>query len=592
MTSANLTDRIDRNGDKFVADLIILGSGAAGLTAALCASIAGLKPLVLEHSDKIGGTTARSSGTVWIPNNVYLRAKGVSNDRELAADYLEALVGNRGNKKMWQAFLDNGPRMLDELKVWADISFKPYNLAPDYRQDLRGAAAGGRPLEPLPFDGRKLGKEFDSIGTPLPELMLFGGMMVTRLEAMQLLNAFRSPQAMASSMWLGGKLVSRYFLDRLKYKRGTRLVLGNALVARLYKALLDSNIPILTNAQTYRLVKSGTRICGVEVNYAGTNIFIEARRGVVLAGGGFPANEDMRKQHLPKPVAQYTPASPHSDGSSINLALDAGAVLGENGLDNASWFPSSISKRKDGTIAVYPHIVLDRAKPGMIAVNGNGYRFTNEAVSYHEFARAMYRVNTDKYTQENKMPTWLICDRKFIAKYGLGIIRPYTLSLRKYIKSGYLYEAKTIKELAEVINISPENFDMTIDRYNAFAKTGIDEDFHKGENIYDQSNGDMGVKPNPCIGAITKPPFYSLAIYPTPLGTSRGLSCDIHARVHGQSGKPIAGLYACGNDMQSVFGGEYPGAGAQIGQAMTFAWTAIQHAVNQKIVSGKSSNSI
>lgn len=568
------------NGDGLIeTDLIILGSGAAGLTAALSASIAGLKVLVLEHSQEIGGTTARSSGTVWIPDNLYLRAMNIAGDRELANSYLKSLVGARGDKSMWQAFLDNGPRMLKNLLDKADISFRPYSLAPDYRQELPGAAVGGRPLEPLPFDGRKLGAAFSHIASPLPELMLFGGMMVTRGEAAKLLQADRSIKA----IWLGMQLVMRFLRDRLSYNRGTRLVLGNALIARLYKALLDRQIPVVRGIQTHRLIRKNDRISGVEISHAGEVFPVIANKGVVLAGGGFPASEEMREKHLPTPVPRYTPASPNCDGSTLKLALDAGAAFGPDGLDNASWFPSSIATRANGSTAVYPHIVLDRAKPGMIAVNGNGKRFTNEAVSYHEFVRTMYRTNAE----ERAIPAWLICDRTFIRKYGLGIIRPRTPSLRKFVANGYLFEARTVEQLAKAINAPPENLRMTINRFNGFAKSGKDEDFCKGENIYDQSNGDADVKPNPCIGPISNAPFYALPVYPTPLGTSRGLSADNHARVCDASGIPISGLYACGNDMQSVFGGEYPGAGAQIGQAMTFAWVAVQHAAQSNPETGQ-----
>lgn len=549
------------------ADLIVLGSGVAGLTAALTASLSGLSAIVLEHRDHIGGTSARSSGTVWVPGNHLMAARGMTGDTEQAARYLASLVGARGDPAMWRAFLDNAAPMLADLERRAGLAFRPYMTAPDYRQDHPGAGKGGRPLEPLPFDGGTLGADFARVAWPIPELMLFGGMMVTRGEAADLLRADRSPAAMA----LGARLVGRYLRDRLRYKRGTRLVLGNALVARLLKALGDRGVPVLTGARAERLVTSGGRIVGVEAVIGGKKATITVRRGVVLAGGGFPANAKWRARHLPDPAPEHTPAGPGCDGSTIALGLAAGGTLGPDGIDNALWFPSSIATRADGNTAVYPHIVLDRAKPGLIAVNAEGVRFVNEAASYHEFVRGMYRAH-------RAIPAWLVCDRDFLARYGLGIIRPRTPSLRKYVASGYLSEAPTVAALAGVIGLPADALETTVARHNGFAATGIDPDFGKGQSIYDRNNGDAARGPNPCIGPIARAPFYAVPVLPTPLGTSLGLVADSSARVLDADGEPIPGLYVCGNDMQSAFGGEYPGAGAQLGQAMTFAWIAARHA--------------
>jgi succinate dehydrogenase/fumarate reductase flavoprotein subunit len=553
-----------------VVDVVVLGSGVAGLTAALSAAEAGLSPLVVEHADEVGGTSARSSGTIWIPGNHHLRDHGILDDAARAEAYLSALVGNAGEAAMWKAFLDQGPCMLADLEKRAGLVFRPFMQAPDYRQDIEGAAAGGRALEPPTFDGRLLAQDFDRLSWPLPELMLFGGMMLTRAEAGQLLTAHRSPQALA----LSARLVARYLADRLRHRRGTRLVLGNALVARLFKALLDRDVPVLTGVESQSLVKRDGRVGAVALRHAGREVAVEASAGVILAGGGYPASPAWRARELPAPVAEHTPAAPGANGSSIELALAAGAVLGPRGSDNAFWFPSSIARRPDGSTAVYPHIVLDRSKPGLIAVGAAGKRFVNEAVSYHEFVRAMYRAPE----AQSAIPAFLVCDRAFIRRYGLGLIRPRTPSLRKHVANGYLKQGGTIAELASRAGIRPDALAATVDRYNGFAASGIDAEFSKGKNIYDRSNGDPNVAPNPCIGPIATPPFFALPIVPTPLATSRGLRADTHARVLDEAGAPIPGLYVCGNDMQSVFGGEYPGAGAQLGPAMTFAWIAARHA--------------
>jgi succinate dehydrogenase/fumarate reductase flavoprotein subunit len=559
------------NSKDLLADVVVVGSGAGGLTAALTAALGGARVVLLEHSDKIGGTSARSSGTVWIPDNPYLREAGIVDDRAKAKAYLGSLVSNKGSSEIWEAFLDHGPEMIADIRHRAGVGFRPIMTAPDYRQDHPGAAAGGRPLEPLPFSGRKLGEMFARVAPPLPELMFFGGMMVTRAEAQQLLRADRSLSALA----LGVRLTGRYAIDRLAHRRGTRLVLGNALVARLLKAALDHGVQVMTDVAVERLQVSGSGVAGLSARCAGSTVNINARCGIVLAGGGFPSNPALRAKHLPAPVAEYTPAYEGCDGSTIQLAQSIGAALGPSGVDNALWFPSSISKRRDGSTAVYPHIVLDRAKPGLIAVDRQGERFTNEAASYHEFVRAMYRVHESHPT----IPAWLICDGGFIRKYGLGLIRPRTWSVRRFVESGHLIEGQSPDELASKAGFDSRTFSTTLRRYNSFCLTGKDLDFAKGETIYDRNNGDLSHGPNPCVGPIEGSPLYALAVYPTPLGTSRGLAANRFAQVCDVDGNPLSGLYVCGNDMQSVFGGEYPGAGGQLGQAMTFGWIAANHAL-------------
>lgn len=551
-------------------DLVVLGSGAAGLTAAFAARLAGLRCLVLEHAETVGGTSARSSGTVWVPASHHLEARGVHGDRAAAEAYLASLVGDRGEEAMWRAFLDAAPRMLRDLETRAGFAFRPFMAAPDYRQDHPGAASGGRALEPPPFDGRLLGDDFARLEPPLPELMLFGGMMLTRAEAAELLRAGRAPRA----AWLGLRLVARYLMDRLRHRRGTRLVLGNALVARLFSRCRDAGVEVLTAATPHSLVVEDGRVTGVRFAHDGIERTAHARRGVVMAGGGYPASRQWREEQLPKPTPDHSPAAPGCDGSTIALALAAGGTLGPSGLDNAFWFPGSVMTRPDGSTAVWPHIVLDRPKPGLIAVDRTGRRFVNEAVSYHEFVRAMYASGA--------VPAWLVCDRAFIRRYGLGLIRPRSPSLRRYVRNGYLKEADSISGLAARIGVPADALAATVERWNNAAATGKDTEFGKGESIYDRAGGDPDVRPNPCVGPVAAPPFYAVEIVPTPLGTSRGLRADVNARVLDRDGKPVPGLYVCGNDMQSAFGGEYPGAGAQLGQGMTFGWIAANHAAGER----------
>ena len=551
-------------------DLIVLGSGAGGMTAALVSAIEGMRTLLIEKTDQVGGTTAYSSGTVWIPNNAQQRQLGVADDSEAALEYLDALVGERAERRLREAFIAAGPAMLDYLAMHTDVGFRVYRQQPDYRQELPGATLGGRPLEPLPFDGRTLAGGFEHVRWPIPELMLFGGMMVTRGEAARLLRIGRTLDA----FWLGAKLVSRFALDRLRYRRGTRLVLGNALAARLYKNLLDRRVTVWLSAKTTRLIVEQGRVVGLVAEQDGSEVRVRTSRGIALAGGGFPASPALRERYLPKPVASHTSACLSCVGDTLLMAQEIGASLGPPGEDNSLWFPSSIATRKDGSTAVYPHIVQDRGKPGLVAVNAAGRRFVNEAVSYHEFTRAMYR----SHREVSSIPTWLVCDRLFIWKYGLGMIRPLTPTLRGYVRRGYLKLADSVGELARTIGVDTVGLMETIRAHNEYARTGVDTQFGKGGNAYDRASGDAAHLPNPCVGPIARAPFCAVAVFPTPLGTSLGLLTDEHAQVLDRAGWPIPGLYACGNDMHSIFGGEYPGAGAELGLAMTFGYLAARHA--------------
>ncbi|UCF94034.1 MAG: FAD-dependent oxidoreductase, partial [Desulfobacterales bacterium] len=418
-------------------DLVVLGGGAAGLSAALVAAIEGKRTLLVEKSSYIGGTTALSSGSAWIPDNAYMRDSGDTDDARAALTYLDALVGDLSDRSLREAFISRGPQMLDYFEKRIGLRWLMYDVQPDYEPDLPGAKKGRRALMPLPYDGRKLGTDFDRIRWPIPELMLFGKMMITRAEAARLLKIGRN----LDSLLLGAKLCGRLLLDLTRYKRGTRLVLGNALVAKLFKNLLDRGASVWFNSMTTRLVSENGRVGGLVVKKDGSNVNVLAKLGIVLAGGGFVAGQELRERFFPKPVAQYTSACESCTGDTLLLAQQIGAAFGPSGHDNSLWFPASVGKRRNGSIAVYPHIVLDRAKPGIIAVNSAGRRFFNEGMDYNKFVRAMYESHRTVPT----IPAWLVCDRRFVWKYGIGMILPKRISLKPYIKQGYLQVADSLE---------------------------------------------------------------------------------------------------------------------------------------------------
>lgn len=579
MTAANEHPQLpahetaDRSRER---DLVVLGTGAAGLSAALVGANEGLDCLVLEKTDFLGGTTAYSAGTCWIPNNRFQREGGVTDDAAAATRYLDELIGDRSPRELRQAYLEHAPKMIDYMHD-IGVRFWPSTTVVDYHPDLPGAGMGGRALEPVPFDGRTLDKyDFSRIRRPIPEFALFGGnLMVRRAEVNTLLKIYGGS---LSATQQALKLGMRWAADRTRYPRGTRLVMGNALVATLYHRLLQRGGTVWFNARTTRILTEGGEATGVVVGHGGRELKIRTRRGVVLAGGGFPANMKLQEQYLPHPTPQFTPAADGSTGDTIALAQSVGAALGESNDDNALWFPSSIGRRKNGSTAVFPHI-WDRAKPGLVAVNAAGRRFVDESVSYHRFTRAMYASNQTVPS----IPAWLVVDSRCLSRYGLGMMHPRLpkASLRKYIESGYLHRGNTIRELATRIGVEPTGLENTIADNNRYAATGVDEDFRKGEDAFGRQYGDPEHQPNVNLGPIDQPPYYAVAVMPTPLGTALGLKTNTSAQVIADTEEPINGLYAVGNDAHSVMGSEYPGAGCQVGAGMTAGYVAARHAAKR-----------
>jgi 3-oxosteroid 1-dehydrogenase len=309
-------------------------------------------------------------------------------------------------------------------------------------------------------------------------------------------------------------------------------------------------------------------VTGAVVSHRGRTVRVRARRGVVLAGGGFPASPELRAEYLPSPVPQFTPAAGGATGDTLALARSVGAVLAEPRDDNALWFPSSIGRRPDGSTAVFPHI-WDRAKPGIVAVTAAGRRFVDESVSYHRFTRAMYAA-------PEAIPAWLVLDSRTLKRYGLGLIRPHARPsvLRRYTEDGYLHSGLTVEELARTIGVDPAGLRSTVAAANRAARTGVDEEFGKGESPYGRQYGDPAHRPHPNLGALEKPPFFAIAVVPTPLATALGLRTSANAEVLDSAGEPIRGLYACGNDAASMTASEYPGAGCQIGAGLVFGYLA------------------
>lgn len=551
-------------------DLLVAGAGPAGMTAALVGSLEGLDVLVCEKSDQVGGTGATSAGTLWIPGNSQSKAAGYDDSAEQADKYLSGLIGEDTLRDLRSAFLASGPAAIDYLTAKTDVQFLPCGPHPDYRSNMAGAAIAGRAIVPVPFDGRLLGREFRRVRAPIPEFMVFGGMMVGKPDLAPLIGRFKSVHNFVYT----ATLFARYLLDRLRYPRGTRLMMGNALVARLFYSLRKRNIPVLFDAAIVDLLGDKQHVTGARVNVSGKDMSIKVRKGVVLATGGFGHNAEFRRRFMPQAVPMHSLSCAGNRGDGLAIGTRIGAAIGSANIDSGLWAPVSIVPRPDGGEGLFPHLVLDRAKPGLIAVNAAGRRFVNEAVSYHDFVLAMF----ESHRTVPSVPAYLICDAVFLERYGLGVIYPGHRRPHAFVENGYVMSGATLDELAGTIAVDAANLRATVQRHNEFARTGVDTDFGKGETDLNRFNGDAQHRPNPCIGRLEAAPFYALPVWPADIAVSTGLATDANAQVRAADGSLIGGLYACGNDMASVMGGSYPGPGTTLGPAMVFAYRAARHA--------------
>ena len=558
-------------------DVIVIGAGAGGMTAAAVAAAEGLRVLVIEKTAFVGGTAAWSHGMVWIPANAKMKEVGLSDSVADAVQYLSGTVPEPANAGLRAAFLARGPEAVAYLEANTEVRLQPVKTYPDYYPERLGATPGGRVLEPVAFDGARLGAAFARLRPPLPEFTLLGGMMVNRLDIPHLRKAGKSLR----STLRAARLISEYALQRLRSPRGSTLHLGNALAARLYASLLSRRVEILFSADVEDLSMRGDRVSGVVIRHGSRDRPIAARRGVVLATGGFSHDAVLRKRLFPAAAGFASATNKSATGDGLRLAAKVSAALNTDATSPAYWVPASLFPRADGSRGVFPHMVTDRAKPGVIAVNAAGRRFVNEALSYHEFVLAMLRDGNG----EPDRPFYLICDRAFLWAYGLGRIKPFTRGYRRYVASGELIEAPDLAELATKIGVKPSALTATIVNYNADAKEGRDGEFGRGSTVYQRHLGDISHKPNPCVAPILRAPFFAMRIHPADLGTAIGMKVDARARVLREDGTPIAGLYACGNDMGSIMNGNCPGPGIMLGPALTFGYIAGRHLAEGSVAS-------
>jgi succinate dehydrogenase/fumarate reductase flavoprotein subunit len=539
-------------------DVVVMGSGAAGLTAAIRAAKSGLSVAVLEKSNHFGGTTAISGGGIWIPANPQARDNGVDDSIEKAEDYVLRVVGDRANPALIEAYLHNGPEMVKWLDNNTVVTFLLSPPSCDWYPEHAGAAEEGRLLAPTEYDGKQLGADFNRLSRPREEFNAPGGMMIDLFD-LPYIERLPAPGA----LWHMAKIAIRFTIDKLRFGRGSRLTMGTALAARLLKSAVDAGVTLLENTAVESLTIESNRVTGVTASVNGVSQGIVARKGVVLASGGFSANAQMRKTYIPY-ADQHISILPYENtGDGISAAVEIGAVMGENNHANAVWSVVSKRTREDGYVERYAHL-MDMSKPGCIAVNKAGERFANEA-SVH-FVEAMHATGT--------VPAHIIADEGCVRKYGLGLSLAGGGKIKALVDSGYLIKGATLEELAEKIDVDAAGLKQTVEKVNSYAATGKDLAFGKGDTPIDIEIGDSQHKPNPCLGPVGSGPYYAIEIFPGDGSTTVGVKIDEFCRVTDKDSTPIPGLYAAGLDANSIWQGKSPAHGCAVGPAMVLGYIA------------------
>lgn len=558
------------NQDRVEYDVLVVGTGASGMAAAVTAAHSGLKVLVVDKAPVYGGTTARSGGWLWVPGTRLATGQGITEAPGAARAYLQDQAGTHFDPERVDAFLDNGPKAIDFFTRHTCVQFDMPPVFPDYHAEAPGGAQGGRSMVTRPFDARELGERVRELAPPVPELTVFGMMLGSGKELWHFLRAFKSFE----SFFYVARRFGRHFLDVLAHGRGMTLTNGNALAGRLAKAGMDLGLPVWLSSPVRSLIEEDGRIAGAVVEREGRRVEVRARRGVVLACGGFPHDVERRRQlfpHAPTGREHYTPSPELNTGDGLRLGESAGGWVDPSIPNAAAWCPTSVVPRKDGSSGVMPHFI-DRAKPGVIAVTADGRRFTNEALSYHDFVQDLVRAC--KQRGQKDFSAWLVCDHKHLREYGLGAVAPFPLPIGRHLRSGYLKRAGNLAELAALIGVPAEALAGEVQAFNRDAEAGTDSRFAKGSTAYNRYQGDALVRPNPCMAPIEHGPFYALRIVIGEIGTFAGLATDARCRVLTQDRRVVPGLYAVGNDAASIMGGNYPGAGITLGPALTFGYVA------------------
>ena len=539
-------------------DVVVVGAGGAGMTAALAAQKRGLDTILVEKSSHFGGSTARSGGGVWIPGNYALKDAGEDDDLANAKLYLDSIVGDVVPKVRRDTYIDRGAEVLDFLKANTPVRFKWVPQYSDYHPEAAGGRARGRTVEPVPLNARFLGEELDRLHPPYTKAP--ANMIVTQAMYRKISLGLRT---------LGGPITMiGVFLRRLlSMVLGRKMfAMGNAIAIGLRKGLVDADVPVHYDHGLVDLLLEDGRVVGVVLEHDGSRREVRARRGVILGSGGFESNSELRSKYLPQPTSEeWTTGSAFNTGAGLEAGIAVGAAT--DLLDDAWWGPTI-------PLPNGPWFCLaERNLPGSIMVNQAGRRYMNEALPYVEAVQEMYK---GEQTGVGHVPSWMIIDQRYRNRYlfaGLGPRQPFP---GRWYKHGVIKKSSTLSGLAAEIDVPAEELEATVERFNEFAAAGVDQDFHRGESAYDKYYSDPRVLPNPSLHVIDKAPFYAVKIVAGDLGTKGGLVTDERARVLRSDGSVVPGLYAAGNASAAVMGYTYAGPGATIGPALVFGYLAAE----------------
>lgn len=552
------------------ADLVIVGSGGGAMTAALCARSQGLEVLVIEKTELVGGSTAMSGGGLWVPNSHLMADEGVPDSVNDALTYFDAVVGDVGPASSLdrrKAYVENAPNMLRFLERQG-LRFLRQEAWSDYYSDRPGASTRGRSVEPVPYDTRRLGPWESKLR---PGMTAALGVLTLSREIAPLSYFNRT----AGGLVTGARVLGRTIAGKL---RGKELVaMGTALVGQMLEQAVRQEVQIWTESPFTDLVIQDGRAVGAVVRRGGRCEQVHARRGLLLAAGGFARSDRLRKRFGGKRAgsAAWTAANPGDTGEVLEIAMAHGAAT--DLLDEAIWNPSILMP--DGTRAPYPSqqtsgLGRARYRPGCILVDVAGRRIGNESMSYMELGQRIFERNETV----SALPSWLIFDDAFRRRYMFGRM-PGRLP-QAWVDDGFVKRAGTLAGLALECGVDPAGLEQTVQRINDAAQTGNDTEYHRGERSYDRYHGDPAVRPNPCLAPVSRAPFYAMAMFPGDVGTFGGVLTDHRARVLTPDRKAIEGLYATGNITAGVMGRHYLGSGASIGSSCTFGYIAANDVAN------------